>query len=535
MAATYRDSTSAVTSGTSITVNPSSPALTYQAGDTLVLHVFGYTSLGAPSGSDLTWTERLSKTQTRGGNTLIHKVWTAIADASITSFTIAHGVSDQIGYILTSVSDSDTTDPVDAAAINSALFNSTNQPTAPSISPAGSNSLLICAAGAYPWNNSGSSTWTPPSGMTEREDLESWDWYTLATQALSASGATGTKVFTESPALSGGDDGWIASSIAIRSASTSTVPEAVDDLSGMAGDTEVVLTWTAPADGGETITDYVVQSRESDSGPTVLFSDEFNGANNAAVLPRTGYTGYGGGGFTFYNPSADDTGIIYTMSSSDFLVRSLSGDGATGDWSIKLPIKKNTNLGNVIMGFVDVNNYWLFAQVVDENKVKLYKRVSGTFTNVGEAAFTYPTDWAEFRVDRVGNDLKCYIDGVLKVTYSMDTTEQSGFGDGYGIWAEHEANYESLELVALSNAGSWGTFSDGTSGTPGATVTGLTNDTDYDFRVAAVNSVGQGDWSNIAGPYTPVAGSTSPTQKVKIGGVFTSHAKKVKVGGVFIP
>jgi hypothetical protein len=44
---------------------------------------------------------------------------------------------------------------------------------------------------------------------------------------------------------------------------------------------------------------------------------------------------------------------------------------------------------------------------------------------------------------------------------------------------------------------SWSTFADGTAATLGATVTGLTAATSYDFRVAAVNSVGQGAFSAV--------------------------------------
>lgn len=43
--------------------------------------------------------------------------------------------------------------------------------------------------------------------------------------------------------------------------------------------------------------------------------------------------------------------------------------------------------------------------------------------------------------------------------------------------------------------GTWTTFADGTSTTAAATVTGLTNDTSYDFRVAAVNAIGTGTYS----------------------------------------
>jgi hypothetical protein len=46
-----------------------------------------------------------------------------------------------------------------------------------------------------------------------------------------------------------------------ETAPVATAPAAVNDLSATAGDGEVVLTWTAPADGGAAITDYIVQYR----------------------------------------------------------------------------------------------------------------------------------------------------------------------------------------------------------------------------------------------------------------------------------
>jgi hypothetical protein len=59
-----------------------------------------------------------------------------------------------------------------------------------------------------------------------------------------------------------------------------------------------------------------------------------------------------------------------------------------------------------------------------------------------------------------------------------------------------------------SNSGStWTTFSDGTSTSATATVTGLTNGTAYVFRVAAVNGVGTGAYTTASSSVTPTAGT----------------------------
>lgn len=77
------------------------------------------------------------------------------------------------------------------------------------------------------------------------------------------------------------------------------------------------------------------------------------------------------------------------------------------------------------------------------------------------------------------------------------------------LWSAPFANPTINDYVVnyrTSPAGSWATFADGTSATAAATVTGLTNGTSYDFRVAAVNALGQGAWSGIgtAAPALPV-------------------------------
>ena len=56
---------------------------------------------------------------------------------------------------------------------------------------------------------------------------------------------------------------------------------------------------------------------------------------------------------------------------------------------------------------------------------------------------------------------------------------------------------------ATSSGGSYTTFSDGTSTSTSATVTGLTNNTPYYFKVAAVNSAGTSSYSTVSASVTP--------------------------------
>lgn len=56
---------------------------------------------------------------------------------------------------------------------------------------------------------------------------------------------------------------------------------------------------------------------------------------------------------------------------------------------------------------------------------------------------------------------------------------------------------------STSSGGSYSTFSDGTSTSTSATVTGLSNNTPYYFKVAAVNSAGTSSYSTVSASVTP--------------------------------
>ncbi len=80
----------------------------------------------------------------------------------------------------------------------------------------------------------------------------------------------------------------------------------------------------------------------------------------------------------------------------------------------------------------------------------------------------------------------------------------------------------------LSTAGSWTTFSDGVLTSTAATITGLTNGSLYNFRVAAVNSNGTSDHSGTASarpvsstPTVPTASSVAITGAASLGELLT--------------
>jgi hypothetical protein len=197
--------------------------LTIVAGDVLYLAVFGYTSLGAPSGSDATWSQRTTDTEVGPfSNTDILTTWTATTpNTSPSSFTVANGASDQWGWVLASLSGVDTSNPIDVSATTSNKFASEAIPFCSNISPGTSDALYVGAVGV--WSNTDDTSSFAPTGtnpVTEREDVDGgYDSFALGTRELVASGATGAKQWTETPNKTGGGAAWISSAIAFRSGS----------------------------------------------------------------------------------------------------------------------------------------------------------------------------------------------------------------------------------------------------------------------------------------------------------------------------
>lgn len=215
MAAQVRHRISGTGSGSTITV--SSAGLTFLSGDVLVLHVWGFATLGAPTGGNTTWSHRATGDSADPfSSTITHRVYRGVAGSSIDNFTLSNGAADEYCWMLTSVSGGSTTLNGSDAAVANATYASA--PAAPSVTAQAAGALLLCAMNAM-LSTDGGTTFTAPGGMTEQLDLDAFYNYTMASEELSASGATGTKTFAESPDSSSTGAYWIGSSIVIEAAS----------------------------------------------------------------------------------------------------------------------------------------------------------------------------------------------------------------------------------------------------------------------------------------------------------------------------
>lgn len=87
---------------------------------------------------------------------------------------------------------------------------------------------------------------------------------------------------------------------------------------------------------------------------------------------------------------------------------------------------------------------------------------------------------------------------------TVDLTWTAPASDGGATITDYRVQYRTT-----AGPGSWTTFTDAVSTATTASVTGLTNDTSYDFQVAAINSEGVGTYSapDSATPTAPVGGN----------------------------
>ncbi|MFC5996960.1 hypothetical protein ACFQE5_22370 [Pseudonocardia hispaniensis] len=183
-------------------VNVTKPTGT-TSGDLLVAVQF--CDYSASTGSAMTapagWTQAGSTASTPGGSFHpVGKVWYKVAGGSEpSSYTFGSSSSSSSVISVLALSGADTSTPIRVVPSWSTGSAGTSH-VAPSI-PVGSGQadgdLLLCAAASDYYDSGRGNSYSPPSGMTERTDISAQFTYTsVASLALTGTGATGTKTFT---------------------------------------------------------------------------------------------------------------------------------------------------------------------------------------------------------------------------------------------------------------------------------------------------------------------------------------------------
>src|SRR5690606_26150612 len=291
-----------------------------------------------------------------------------------------------------------------------------------------------------------------------------------------------------------------------------TVPDAVDDLDAAAGDEEVVLTWSAPEDGGSAITDYIVEYGETTGFPgnAQVFAD--------GTSARSGERGAGRArAVNGVGESAAATVDTATASDGPTVPEAVDDlDATAGDEEVTLTWSAPADGGSAITDYIveygETSGFPGNAQVfADGTSASTGASVTGltnvpddslrvkAVNGVGESAYSNvdtATPNAPAVPDAINNLVATPANSQVTLTWSAPANNGSAITDYIVEYGETSGFPGNAQV-----------FNDGVSATTGATVTGLVNGTEYSFRVAAVNGVGQGPYSNVD-TATPAAGSS---------------------------
>ena len=298
-----------------------------------------------------------------------------------------------------------------------------------------------------------------------------------------------------------------------------TSPSAPLSLTGERGDTQVDLTWLAPAsDNGRDISDYVVQFSSNNGSTWTTFSDGVSTTTSATVTGLTNGTSY-----LFRVAAVNLAGTGTYSANSSALIPATVPNAPTaltatfGSTSVALAWTAPSTGGTAITDYV--------VQYSTDNST--WTTFSDTVSTTASVTVTGLTNYSTyyFRV--------AAINAVGTGAYSSSVTSVPGITPGNATptvastgstqiglsWTIHPTGASSVTdwLVQYStNNSTWTTFNDGVSTTTSVTVTGLTNGTLYYFRVAPINPATMGAFGNSASatprtvPNAPIITTLTP-------------------------
>ena len=339
------------------------------------------------------------------------------------------------------------------------------------------------------------------------------DGTTTGTSATVTGLTNGTQYYFRVSAVNSIGTGTASSSVT-ATPSAPGVPGAPQSPAATRGDTQVALSWSAPSsDGGSTITGYKVYQSTDDvsftevatpSGTSQTITSLTNGTTYYFKIAAVNSTGTGAqtssvSAVPATTPAAptsvsgtngDTESVISWTAPTDTGGAAITGYkikcGATSGYPGNATVyhQQNTNTTYTKTGLTNGTQYSIQVAAVNDVGDGAY---SSTATATPAAVPTAPAQVGTVTTSP----------GNTQVTLSWSAPNNGGSAiTDYVI--EHSTDNATFT-----------TFSDGTSTATSATVTGLTNGTQYYFRVSAVNAIGTGTASSSV-TATPSAGATAP-------------------------
>lgn len=274
-----------------------------------------------------------------------------------------------------------------------------------------------------------------------------------------------------------------------------TVPGAATALAANKSGTSATLTWSAPSsNGGSAITDYRVQFKLSSDPSWSTFADAVSATTGAVV------TGLASSSTYDFQVSAKNAAGFGASVSTVTLTATGQSDSIALSWAANTD---GITISNHIVEYrVSGDSTWIQVDTLSTSRATtLTGLVNGTAYEVRVARITGTGGSASV------SSYTSAVVGTPVTTPSAPTiTANSGVGQVQLSWTAPASNgsdiYDYVVQYRLVGAASWATWSDGVSTATSAIVFGLTNGSQYEFRVAATNAIGAGAYS-IAPTSTP--------------------------------
>lgn len=260
----------------------------------------------------------------------------------------------------------------------------------------------------------------------------------------------------------------------------------------------------------------------------ILFSDDFEDGDSIGWKSASGTWGV----------LSDDTKVLVQKVSTTALIT--TGDTSWTDYIYEAKMKVSISNANVGMVFrlMDASNFYMYRINASTKKLELYKNVNGTMTNVSSTTFAAAAKtWYTVKVLARGNNIRCYVDGVLQTEWTNPATELTAGKIGFRTTSA-DVYYDDVVVSGINKEPSDITLSNNSveeTAAPGSAVGTLTTvDPDAVDTFTYELATGAGDYDN--GSFT-IAGDTLQTASVLDYNTQSSYSIRVRstdAGGAYV-